>query len=461
MVQQLCTNTFTTAKWIVSHTASDGTHTTIQAAINSASAGDVIFIRPGTYTENITMSSNVSLAAYTGDGIQGAVVINGKVSFSATGQVSITGIELLTNSDNFLSLTGANISVVYLIDCYLNCLNNTGISSTGSNAAATINIINCLGNIATTGITLFTVSNGLINFEYTHITNTGASTTTSTISSAAHLETLYSRLNFPITSSNTAEVDLLYSLFDTSTQSTTPSFTFNSTTNADVHNCIFSAGAIAAVSLGAGSIVGADQLFFSSSATNAVAGSGTLAYAMISFGQSQEIAATIIQNPESVYLGKLRMPLQPCFFVNLVTSLTNKTGAGASYNVLFDTTTFDQASNITLNSAGRTIFTAPVTGKYLFEAAVTFSGLTAAMTQSQIQIIATGMTIVGPQANIGAIRDVGNLATSNASAIIAMTKNDTALLNVSISNGAGNTAGLLGSSSATASYTRWCGYLIG
>lgn len=62
----------------------------------------------------------------------------------------------------------------------------------------------------------------------------------------------------------------------------------------------------------------------------------------------------------------LQNTAQPCFFVYLNTTSSNVTGDGTTYPVLYDTVLFDQASNITLNSAGKTIFTAPVTGKYLF-----------------------------------------------------------------------------------------------
>ena len=97
--QQLSTNTFCTAKWIVSPTATDGTHTTIAAALTAASSGDTIFIRPGTYTENLTLKAGVNLAAYDCDAFSGQVTISGKCSFSAAGQVDISGIRLQTNGD--------------------------------------------------------------------------------------------------------------------------------------------------------------------------------------------------------------------------------------------------------------------------------------------------------------------------------------------------------------------------
>lgn len=64
---------------------------------------------------------------------------------------------------------------------------------------------------------------------------------------------------------------------------------------------------------------------------------------------------------------------QPCFLVYLTTNVSNVTGDGTPYNLLFDTPLFDQNSNITLNSSGKTIFTAPVTGNYLFNVVTNFT----------------------------------------------------------------------------------------
>src|SRR5690242_8473255 len=116
--QILPSNTFTTAKWIVSATASDGTHTTIGAALTSASSGDTIFIRPGTYTENLTLKAGVNLTAYTCDALTPNVTISGTCTFTAAGTVSISGIRLQTNSAALLAVTGSAASIVNLDNCY-------------------------------------------------------------------------------------------------------------------------------------------------------------------------------------------------------------------------------------------------------------------------------------------------------------------------------------------------------
>ena len=148
----------------VSHivdTTGQGDFTTIQAAITAASSGQDIFVRPGTYTENLTLKAGVNLVGWGTDASQnntGTVQITGKATFTGAGTVNINGIQLNTNSDYLLAVTGSSASVVSLSNCFLNCSNNTGIDFTSSAAGATINITACDGNIGTTSIAFFTHS---------------------------------------------------------------------------------------------------------------------------------------------------------------------------------------------------------------------------------------------------------------------------------------------------------------
>src|SRR6185503_17737268 len=122
MAQQvISTGTFTTAKWIVSSDITQGTHTTIAAALTSASSGDTIFIRPGTYTENLTLKAGVALCAYVCDAFEPNVIISGTCTFTAAGTVSISGIRLQTNNAALLAVTGSAASIVFLNLCFLNC----------------------------------------------------------------------------------------------------------------------------------------------------------------------------------------------------------------------------------------------------------------------------------------------------------------------------------------------------
>jgi pectin methylesterase-like acyl-CoA thioesterase len=98
MALKTADNNFGVAKWIVSSAYSDGcTHTTIASALTSASSGDTIFVRTGTYTENLTLKAGVNICAFEGDGYTPTVTIIGKASFSSAGTVCLSGLRLQTN----------------------------------------------------------------------------------------------------------------------------------------------------------------------------------------------------------------------------------------------------------------------------------------------------------------------------------------------------------------------------
>ncbi len=307
-----------TARFIVSAGGStDGANfTTIQAAINSAMGTGInqtVFIQPGTYTENLTLRAGINLAAYNGDQDTPNVTIVGISTFTAAGTVSISNIRLQTNSNFFLAVTGSAASIVQLNNCFLNCTNNTGISFTTSSGSAQINVMNCKGNIATTGIALFASSSaGAISFLYSRFLNSGASTTASTIS-AGSLASIWSNFSAPITSSGTAATNCFQSIFDTAAQNATCYTVGGSGTNGIVLSQFYS-GTASALSVGA--TVTLNTSFFNSSNTNVITGAGTLNYANLTFasGSSVKINTTtqtggiasggVTQAPTAGFLGE-------------------------------------------------------------------------------------------------------------------------------------------------------------
>lgn len=192
-------------KFIVGDTSNGANYSTIAAAITAASAGDTIYIqaRSTAYTENLTLKAGVNLTAFVCDAMTPNVKIVGKLSFSSAGTVSISGIWLETNSDNFLEITGSAASIVNLSGCYLNCANATGIVFSSSSASAILRIVNCLGDIATTGISLFSHSSaGAMLIVYSRFLNSGNSTTASTCS-GGNVTLRFTSLRHTITTSST------------------------------------------------------------------------------------------------------------------------------------------------------------------------------------------------------------------------------------------------------------------
>ena len=104
----------TTTDAVDGTTTANGTHSTISAAITSASSGDTIFVRPGTYTENLTLKAGVNITAYQCDAslnATGRVTIVGNSTLSTAGSVTMTGMQLQTNSAAVITVSGSAASM--------------------------------------------------------------------------------------------------------------------------------------------------------------------------------------------------------------------------------------------------------------------------------------------------------------------------------------------------------------
>ena len=289
---QTADNKFGVSQWIVNKTAGLGTHTTITAAMAAASAGQDIFIMPGTYTENFTITPGVNLTAFAGDEITPNVIINGTVTMTGAGTSVISGIQLQTNSANLLVVSGSAASIIYLQGCYLNCTNNTGISFTSSSATSNIILEYCRGALGTTGIAYFAdTSAGILSIHSSFLYNAGLSTTANT-KSGGTLTLRYSLLLSPLTSSSACIVTLEYSTIENPATNTT-SLTHNSTAaGCTAISCFFSSGSASAISIGAGATLIIADCTVSSSNTNAITGSGTLQNCGIFFNGTSSVINT-------------------------------------------------------------------------------------------------------------------------------------------------------------------------
>ena len=275
-------NNYATARFIVG-ASGQANYLTIQAAITAASSGNTIFILPGTYTENLTLKAGVNISAYTCDAFTPNVVILGTCTFTGTGVVSISGVQLQTNSAFCLAVTGSAASIVNVNECYFNITNNTGISYTSSNAASGLNIINCNGNIGTTGIALIAQSSiGKSIILDCYITNLGSSLTASTIS-AGTLGIDNSYLYHAFTSSGTSIFGSSYSTFDMNSLNTT-AITMGGSGLQNLNSCTVNSGTASAISIGSTATITGCNI--ASTNTNAITGAGTINNVGNNFTQS-------------------------------------------------------------------------------------------------------------------------------------------------------------------------------
>jgi hypothetical protein len=148
--------------------------------------------------------------------------------------------------------------------------------------------------------------------------------------------------------------------------------------------------------------------------------------------------------------GQVTVPLQPVFDAYLGSGVTDVTGDGTVYTVIFDTELTDIGSNYD-NTTG--IFTAPVTGKYFFTSSVQATGI-GAHTSAQILIVTTPKSFQGMLINPAA--SAGGQLNIIGSCVVSLTASDTVKITVTFS-GSTKTVDIAGSSSPT---TYFSGYLI-
>lgn len=279
----LTVTSINTAKWIVDPTANRGTHQTITAALAAASSGETIFIRPGTYTEDVTLKAGVDLVSYIADASTPNVTIIGNCTLTAAGTVSISGIRLQTNSAAFLTVSGSAASIVNLLYCYLNCTNATGISFTASNASAVIVIRSCNGDLGTTGIGLYSMSStGVLNIQFSGMSNTGSSVTASN-NSAGLVQSNKSTLNIPFSTSSTGSINIFGGSSITTSAINTACLVMAGTGTGRSELSLYDSGTASAISIGAGCAYTLLSSTVRSSNTNAITGAGTINYGGLAF----------------------------------------------------------------------------------------------------------------------------------------------------------------------------------
>ena len=140
------------SKWIVNQTPNaGGNQTTLAAAMAAASAGDTIFLYPGTYNENVTWTGGVAIVAFCGTEFGNTVNINGTITINAPGFYQTSGIRYNANGSISINFTGSASGQLFCTDCYFVVQNGgTGISYTSTSPTNLVQLYQCSGNILDT-----------------------------------------------------------------------------------------------------------------------------------------------------------------------------------------------------------------------------------------------------------------------------------------------------------------------
>lgn len=295
------------ARFIVSAGgASDGANYTTIAAAYAAAVGtgipQTVFIQPGTYTENITLTGGVNIASFGSDGqintgsTSTNVTIVGSITANITGHVVIYGVQLKTNGSAAIITSGTNTGQLDLNDCSLFANDATGV--TLNNANNTVTFTDCFLTSTSTNI-LFTVTTGTINFGDCRISLPGsAGTSTLAATTCKLMNCLITGL--AISTSTTGNLNVLGCSWGSTTNTT--ALTMAGTGNSTIANSTITSGTASAISIGSGCTCAVYDCFVSSSNTNAITGSGTLNYGIISFSASNTVNVTT-QNGQQTLVG--------------------------------------------------------------------------------------------------------------------------------------------------------------
>lgn len=108
-----------TARYIVDPTTDRGTHTTIQGAIDDATADDTIAVRPGDYAEDITLKTGITIVGFgEGTANAGSPVLDGNISASSSGACTISGMRFEPTSDTIFTDTGTTGGTIIFNECF-------------------------------------------------------------------------------------------------------------------------------------------------------------------------------------------------------------------------------------------------------------------------------------------------------------------------------------------------------
>lgn len=283
MVRQNSTNTYSNSRYIVDNVR-PGAYSTIQAAINDANAAGgnaCIWIRAGTYTENLTLYSTIDL-----EGADSALsIIVGAHVPPAAGTMSFTRIGLNSGTD-VLSSAAAGTTTLTFSRCVFNLTN--GYACNLTNWTGAIRFRYCIDNSTKNGIVYNTAgASVLLNHG---IIGLGANVMT-----ANGNVTMFScAVGCPILLNGTG-TSLL-----TGACNFTGSVTTANTHTLTISLCRIDTGATTAITHNSANTLVLDSIIVRTSNATSIAGTGTIKEVNVQYPLSNVISGTITQSLEGV-----------------------------------------------------------------------------------------------------------------------------------------------------------------
>lgn len=259
-----------------------GDYTTIQAAINAANAATdlpaTIVVRPGTYTENLTLYNGVSI--FGTDPI--TTIITGVHTPPAAGSINVDFVTLTSATHVFNSVAAGTTNII-VHDCFINITN--GYLFNLLNWTGTLNVDDC-GSIGTNDG--FVNNTGGATILVTNAT-VGVGTGNAFVASGGTVTLEMAKVQCPgtIGGAATATISMASRLQGTLTTANTATITISDTE--------FTTGATAAITHGSanGLILESVRITSTSDPAIAGAGAGVVTLAGVDFISNANLAATL------------------------------------------------------------------------------------------------------------------------------------------------------------------------
>jgi hypothetical protein len=264
-------NSINCAAYIVDATAADGNYTTIASAITAASSGDTIFVRPGTYTEDLTLKAGVNICSFpceAGIFASANVSVVGKLTVNMSGNVSISGISFTTNSDYIIEATGSSSSILVFTNCRFQATDNDGMSM---NSSSLTTIFRSCQLVASATFALATLTTGIVSCRHSSV----ASVDSTPITLATSFQLYFCTINNAFTSSGTGAMTVRHCSWGDNGNNAVLLTTVG-TGSHNITESQLSSGSASNLSIGTGTTVNITNCQIKSSATNIFTGLGTV-----------------------------------------------------------------------------------------------------------------------------------------------------------------------------------------
>jgi len=278
-----------TTKFVVD---SDGTggFLTVQAGIDAANAdgGGVVYVRPGVYTENLTLYTNIVIQ---GAGLE--TTIAGVHTPPAVGIVSFFDCSL-TSATDIVTSAAAGISRIIFFNCQINCTN--GYIADVPNWTGRVDLFSC--ETASTADGVVRIGAALVVIKDSSV---GAGATALSITGGT-LVIMSSRISCPISPAGACAASITQGCYIGG------GITTAGTTALLVANSTISSGAVAALTQSSAGVVTLSDVMITTAANPAIAGAGagTVTLANVTFTSARNLVGTLtLAHVDEVRLDKL------------------------------------------------------------------------------------------------------------------------------------------------------------